>query len=57
MLVEKVEMPFFPLIVLMAKPCVLVIHCSVFGEVLIHVTSSASEGAQALDIYVNRLID
>ena len=24
MLVEKVEMPFFPLIVLMAKPCVLV---------------------------------
>ena len=33
------------------------IHCSVFGDVLIHDTSSASEGAQALDIYVNRLID
>jgi hypothetical protein len=30
------------------------IHCSVFGDVLIHDTSSASEGAQALDIYVNR---
>jgi hypothetical protein len=33
------------------------IHCNVFGDVLIHDTSSASEGAQALDIYVNRLID
>ena len=33
------------------------IHCSVFGDVLIHDTSSASEGAQALNIYVNRLID
>ena len=35
------------------------VHCSVFGDVLIHYTSSASEGAQALDIYVNRdwLID
>ena len=33
------------------------IHCSVFGEVLIHDTSSASEGTQALHIYINRLID
>jgi hypothetical protein len=33
------------------------IHCSVFGEVLIHNTSSASEGTQALHIYINRLID
>jgi hypothetical protein len=33
------------------------LHCSVFGDVLIHDTSSASEGAQALNIYVNRLID
>jgi hypothetical protein len=33
------------------------IHCSVFGDVLIHDTSSASEGAQALNIYINRLID
>ena len=33
------------------------LHCSVFGDVLIHDTSSASEGAQALHIYVNRLID
>jgi hypothetical protein len=31
--------------------------CSVFGDVLIHDISSASEGAQALNIYVNRLID
>jgi hypothetical protein len=30
---------------------------SVFGEVLIHDTSSASEGTQALHIYINRLID
>ena len=33
------------------------IHCSVFGDVLIHDISSASEGTQALNIYVNRLID
>ena len=33
------------------------LHCSVFGDVLIHDTSSASEGAQALHMYVNRLID
>ena len=33
------------------------IHYSVFGDVLIHETSSASEGVQALNIYVNRLID
>ena len=33
------------------------IHCSVFGDVLIHDTSSASEGTQALHIYINRLID
>ena len=32
------------------------IHCSVFGDVLIHDISSASEGAQALHIYVYRLI-
>jgi hypothetical protein len=32
-------------------------HCSVFGDVLIHDTASASEGAQALNIYINRLID
>ena len=32
-------------------------HCSVFGDVLIHDISSAREGAQALNIYVNRLID
>jgi hypothetical protein len=30
-------------------------HCSVFGDV--HDISSANEGAQALNIYVNRLID
>ena len=30
------------------------LHCSVFGDVLIYYTSSASEGAQALDIYVYR---
>ena len=33
------------------------IHGSVFGGVLIHDTSSTSEGAQALNMYVNRLID
>ena len=33
------------------------IHCSVFDDVLIHDTSSTSEGAQALNMYVNRLID
>jgi hypothetical protein len=33
------------------------IHCSVFGDVLIHDTSSASEGTQTLHIYINRLID
>jgi hypothetical protein len=33
------------------------IHCSVFGDVLIYDTSSASEGRQALNIYINRLID
>jgi hypothetical protein len=33
------------------------IHCSVFGDVLIHDTLSGSEGAQALNIYINQLID
>jgi hypothetical protein len=33
------------------------INYSVFGDVLIHDISSASEGAQALNIYINRLID